>query len=190
MIEKKKRTRKEKKVEVEEDDILNNEDEDFGICPKFTSIDKLIEQAIPQADIDKLKAAGYKSLESIQFATTKVLLEVKGMAENKVAKVQAAVKVFLPDKFENSRKALLLRKNLTYLITGSEQLDTLLQGGIESGNITELFGEFRTGKTQLCHMLAVMCQLPTNLGGAEGKCLYIDTEGTFRPERLLAVAER
>jgi len=53
-----------------------------------------------------------------------------------------------------------------------------------------MFGEFRTGKTQLCHTMAVTCQLPIDHGGAEGKCLYIDTEGTFRPERLLAVAER
>ena len=46
------------------------------------------------------------------------------------------------------------------------------------------------GKTQLCHTLAVTCQLPVDMGGGEGKCLYVDTEGTFRPERLLAVAER
>ncbi|WFD02745.1 RecA recombinase Rhp51 [Malassezia obtusa] len=54
----------------------------------------------------------------------------------------------------------------------------------------ELFGEFRTGKSQICHTLAVTCQLPIDMGGGEGKCLYIDTEGTFRPVRLLAVAER
>lgn len=53
-----------------------------------------------------------------------------------------------------------------------------------------MFGEFRTGKTQLCHQLAVTCQMPISQGGAEGKCLYIDTEGTFRPERLLSTAER
>lgn len=63
-------------------------------------------------------------------------------------------------------------------------------GGIETGAITELFGEFRTGKSQICHTLAVTCQLPVDMGGGEGKCLYIDTEGTFRPVRLLAVAER
>ncbi len=74
--------------------------------------------------------------------------------------------------------------------TGSKELDKLLNGGIETGSITELFGEFRTGKSQLCHTMAVTCQLPIDMGGAEGKCLYIDTEGTFRPERLLAVAER
>ena len=51
-------------------------------------------------------------------------------------------------------------------------------------------GEFRTGKSQICHTLAVTCQLPISMGGGEGKCLYIDTEGTFRPARMLAVAER
>ena len=65
-----------------------------------------------------------------------------------------------------------------------------LAGGIETGAITELFGEFRTGKSQICHTIAVTCQLPVSMGGGEGKCLYIDTEGTFRPVRLLAVAER
>lgn len=79
------------------------------------------------------------------------------------------------------------RAEIIQLSTGSRELDKLLGGGIETGSITEVFGEFRTGKTQLCHTLAVTCQLPVSQGGGEGKCLYIDTEGTFRPERLLAV---
>jgi DNA repair protein RAD51 len=82
------------------------------------------------------------------------------------------------------------RSEIITVSTGSKALDQLLGGGIETGSITEIFGEFRTGKTQLCHTLAVICQLPTDMGGAEGKCLYIDTEGTFRPERLLSIAER
>lgn len=76
------------------------------------------------------------------------------------------------------------------ITTGSKELDRLLGGGIETGSITEMFGEFRTGKTQMCHTLAVTCQLPIENGGAEGKCLYIDTEGCFRPERFLSIAER
>lgn len=67
---------------------------------------------------------------------------------------------------------------------------SLLADGIETGSITEIFGEFRTGKTQLCHQLCVTCQLPLDQGGGEGKALYVDTEGTFRPQRLLAIAER
>ena len=80
------------------------------------------------------------------------------------------------------------RSEIIQLTTGSRELDKLLGGGIETGSITEMFGEFRTGKTQLCHTLAVTCQLTVSQGGGEGKCLYIDSEGTFRPERLLAVS--
>ena len=76
------------------------------------------------------------------------------------------------------------------ITTGSKELDKLLGGGIETGSITEIFGEFRTGKTQICHTMAVTCQLPIDSGGGEGKCMYVDTEGTFRPERLLSVSER
>jgi len=82
------------------------------------------------------------------------------------------------------------RADLISITTGSRELDKLLGGGLETGSITEVFGEFRTGKTQIAHTLAVTCQLPTNMGGGEGKCLYIDTEGTFRPERLIAIAKR
>ncbi|KAL0344982.1 UNVERIFIED_CONTAM: DNA repair protein [Sesamum radiatum] len=63
-------------------------------------------------------------------------------------------------------------------------------GGIETGSITELYGEFRSGKTQLCHTLCVTCQLPLDQGGGEGKAMYIDAEGTFRPQRLLQIADR
>lgn len=59
------------------------------------------------------------------------------------------------------------------LTTGSVELDKLLEGGIETGSITEVFGEFRTGKTQLCHTLCVTCQMAVTEGGAEGKAIYI-----------------
>jgi DNA repair protein RAD51 len=63
-------------------------------------------------------------------------------------------------------------------------------GGLETGSLTEIYGEFRCGKTQICHTLCVTCQLPVEMGGGEGKALYIDTEGTFRPQRLVQIAER
>lgn len=96
----------------------------------------------------------------------------------------------VPLGFQSATEVHARRSELVHITTGSKNLDALLGGGIETGSITELFGEFRTGKSQICHTLAVTCQLPVDMGGGEGKCLYIDTEGTFRPVRLLAVAER
>jgi DNA repair protein RAD51 len=84
-------------------------------------------------------------------------------------------------------------RNCRYLVTlttGCVEIDKLLEGGVETGSITEVFGEFRTGKTQLAHTLCVTCQMAVTDGGAEGKAIYIDTEGTFRPARLQAIAER
>jgi DNA repair protein RAD51 len=83
-----------------------------------------------------------------------------------------------------------IARALVTLTTGSVELDKLLEGGIETGSITEVFGEFRTGKTQLAHTLCVTCQMAVTDGGAEGKAIYIDTEGSFRPNRLQAIAER
>ena len=96
----------------------------------------------------------------------------------------------VPMGFTTATEFHIRRSELICLDTGSKQLNALLGGGIETGSITEIFGEFRTGKSQICHTLAVTCQLPIDMGGGEGKCLYIDTEGTFRPTRILAVAER
>jgi len=87
-------------------------------------------------------------------------------------------------------RSFFIKRSLVTLTTGSIELDKLLEGGIETGSLTEVFGEFRTGKTQLCHTLCVTCQMSTTDGGAEGKAIYIDTEGTFRPQRLQEIAER
>ena len=83
-----------------------------------------------------------------------------------------------------------MREDIIHISTGCKELDGILGGGMETGSLTELYGEFRTGKTQLCHTLCVICQLPVEQGGGEGKALYIDTEGTFRPERLTQISQR
>lgn len=120
----------------------------------------------------------------------KALLNIKGISEAKADKVIAEAQKLVPTGFTTATEMHMKRSQIIQITTGSKELDKLLNGGIETGSITEMFGEFRTGKSQLCHTMAVTCQLPIDMGGAEGKCLYIDTEGTFRPERLLAVAER
>lgn len=145
---------------------------------------------ITAADITKLKDGGYYTVESIAYAPKKHLLTIKGISEAKADKIMAEASKLVVMGFKSATEIHQSRANIVFISTGSAELDRLLGGGIETGSITEIFGEFRTGKTQLAHTLAVNCQLPIDMGGAEGKCLWIDTEGTFRPERLVACAER
>lgn len=145
---------------------------------------------ITSGDLKKLGEAGFHTVESVAFAPKKQLIAIKGISEAKADKIILEASKLVPLGFTTATEYHQKRSEIIQLTTGSKELDKLLGGGIETGSITELFGEFRTGKTQLCHTLAVTCQLPVSQNGGEGKCLYIDTEGTFRPERLLAVADR
>ncbi|GAA5887455.1 hypothetical protein JCM6882_002536 [Rhodosporidiobolus microsporus] len=141
-------------------------------------------------DCEKLTEAGYATIEAVAYTPKKVLCQVKGISEAKADKIIAQVSKMIPMGFTTATEFHARRADLVTITTGSTALDNILGGGIETGAITELYGEFRTGKSQICHQLAVTCQLPCDMKGGEGKCLYIDTEGTFRPERLLAIAER
>lgn len=117
-------------------------------------------------------------------------MAIKGISEAKADKLISEAAKLVPMGFTSATEYHQRRSEIITITTGSKELDKLLGNGLETGSMTEIFGEFRTGKTQICHTLAVTCQLPIEKGGAEGKCLYIDTEGTFRPERLLSMAEK
>jgi len=153
-------------------------------------ISKLEGQGIAAADIKKLTDAGFHTVEAISYTTKKTLLTIKGISEQKADKLLLEAAKLVPMGFSTAADLHKQRQDIIQITTGSKALDNLLEGGFETGSITEIFGEFRTGKTQLCHQLCVTAQLPLDQGGGEGKALYIDTEGTFRPERLLAIAER
>ncbi len=86
-------------------------------------------------------------------------------------------------------QARLRKHESRRLTTGCRCLDDLLGGGVETGAVTEFVGEFGTGKTQIAHQLSVTVQLSSEEGGLEAKAVYIDTEGTFRPERIMQIAE-
>ncbi|KDE07491.1 DNA repair protein RAD51 [Microbotryum lychnidis-dioicae p1A1 Lamole] len=155
-----------------------------------TPVTALIAHGISAKDCDKLKDAGYNTLESIAYTPKKMLQLVKGISEAKAEKMLKLACDQIPMGFTTATEFHARRADMVTITTGSTALDNVLGGGIETGSITELYGEFRTGKSQICHQLAVTCQLPCDMKGGEGKCLYIDTEGTFRPARLLAIAER
>jgi DNA repair protein RadA len=81
------------------------------------------------------------------------------------------------------------RLNIERISTGSINLDELLGGGIETGAITEIYGEFGSGKTQICHTTAVLVQQKKEKGGLDGGIIYVDTENTFRPERIVSISK-
>jgi len=145
---------------------------------------------LTKRDIQLVVDGGYNTVESVAYTPRRVLEQIKGISEQKATKILAEASKLVPMGFTTATEMHQRRSELISITTGSKNLDTLLAGGIETGSVTELFGEFRTGKSQICHTLAVTCQLPFDMGGGEGKCMYIDTEGTFRPVRLLGVANR
>lgn len=153
-------------------------------------IEDLKREGVSAADITRLIEAGYHTVESLAFTPKKQLLLVKGLSEAKADKLIKEAAKLVPMGFAPATVYHQKRESILYLTTGSSELDKLLNGGIESSSITEIFGEFRTGKSQICHTLAVTSQLSVENGGAGGKCLFIDTEGTFRTERVISIAQR
>ncbi|KAL5018656.1 hypothetical protein ScPMuIL_004378 [Solemya velum] len=156
----------------------------------FQDIDLLQNHGINVADIKKLKQAGICTIKGVQMTTRKKLCGIKGISEAKMEKIkEASIKLCDPG-FQTALEYADKRKQVFKISSGSQELDKLLGGGMESMAITEAFGEFRTGKTQLSHTLCVTSQMPGANGYNGGKVVLIDTENTFRPDRLRTIADR
>jgi DNA repair protein RadA len=142
------------------------------------------------ATADKLRENGYGDLMSIAVASPGELMESCDLGEAAAAKIiQEARKLADVGGFETGDVIAERRSHVGKLTTGSKALDELLGGGLETQSITELYGEFGSGKTQVMHQLCVNVQRPKEDGGLEGSAVIIDTENTFRPERITQMAE-
>jgi DNA repair protein RadA len=144
---------------------------------------------VGEATLNKLIKAGFNSLESIAYTPPSIIREESGLGDKTTEKLIKASMEQLNIGFKGADAIWEHRKNIARVTTSSQELDDLLGGGVETGSVIEFFGEFRTGKTQIMHQLCVNVQLSREKGGLEGKALYIDTEGTFRPERIIQMAE-
>ena len=138
----------------------------------------------------KLESAGVFDMMSLAVMSPASLGDAAGVSSAVARKAIVAARDMLnlgfTDGFEYAQK----RSNVSHITTGSKNFDDLLGGkGLESRAITEAFGAYGSGKTQLGSTLAVNVQLPVEKGGANGKCVFIDTEGTFRPARIKQIAE-
>ena len=190
---------------LDEDDIIElneiEEEEELDSDPNPDSSEVIINDAnmcveavkklpgVGEATLKKLIKAGFSSLESIAYTPPKIIQNESGLGDKTTAKLIKASMSQLKIGFKSAEDVWEYRKNISRITTGSQELDDLFGGGIETGCVIEFFGEFRTGKTQIAHQLCVNVQLPTEDGGLDGNALYIDTEGTFRPERIVQMSE-
>ncbi|HLD38326.1 MAG TPA: DNA repair and recombination protein RadA, partial [Candidatus Nanoarchaeia archaeon] len=138
----------------------------------------------------KLEGAGILDLMSLAVSSPAVIADSAGVSPAVARKAIQAARTMLDLGFQDGMEYAKKRENISYITTGSQILNNLLGGkGVESKSITEAFGAYGSGKTQLGLTLAVNVQFPSEKGGVNGKCVFIDTEGTFRPARIKQIAE-
>ncbi len=138
--------------------------------------------------LEKLSKAGYNTIESISWLNPEELVEAIKIDLETAQKIIKEAISNVDSKQFSAADLLLKEKQKLRISTGSNNLDELLGGGIYTGEITEISGEFATGKTQICFQLSVNVQLPVIQGGVEGSVYYIDTEGTFTSTRVAQIA--
>jgi len=138
---------------------------------------------------DKLTELGFTDPMSIAVASPGELARILEIGPATAGKIINNVRQMLKMGYTSADKVWEQRKKIGKISTGSKALDELLGGGIETQSITEAYGAFGSGKSQIGFQLAINVQLPVEEGGLNGNCLFIDTEATFRPGRLKQVAE-
>ena len=137
------------------------------------------------ATAEKLQENGFDSYQGIAVASPGELSNTADIGESSAADIiQAAREAADIGGFESGAQVLERREQIGKLTWGVEEVDELLGGGVETQSITEVYGEFGAGKSQVTHQLAVNVQIPAEHGGLEGSAIFIDSEDTFRPERI------
>jgi DNA repair protein RadA len=145
---------------------------------------------VGEATAEKLRENGYDDILSLAVASPKDLSELAGIGEGAAVKIIASARKFADvGNFESGEEIMKRRQLVKKLTTGSKNLDELIGGGLETQSITEFFGEFGSGKTQIMQQLAVNATMPEEMGGFNCDVLMIDTENTFRPERIIQMAK-
>jgi DNA repair protein RadA len=136
----------------------------------------------------KLRVSGYTTIEALAVTPPREIMEKTNIGFNTILKIQEAARQMVATDFKTAHEFYEKRQTMKKCTTGSRKLDEIFGGGIETQALTELIGEFGSGKTQLCLMLSVTVQLPPEQGGLGGNVAFIDTEGTFMPERVYQIA--
>jgi DNA repair protein RadA len=182
--------------EDESDNIANDITSQTPITSSSTVVDIEIQdiEGVGPTTARKLKEAGIVSVMDLAVTSADELaVDINSSKDTAATFIMAAQRLLresniLEKEFVTAESALEKRKSLMRCSAGSRALDELLLGGIETQAVTEFYGEFGSGKSQICHTLAAIAPQPKESGGLNGGVIYIDTEGTFRPERLNQIA--
>ncbi len=143
----------------------------------------------------KLSDAGVHNIMDLIVRGPVELEDLTGMDNETAEKIvnkarqQLIEEGVLAQDFVSATDIYKRRQEIGKISTGTDCLDLLLDGGVESQALTEVYGEFGCGKTQFCHTMCVQVQKPKEEGGLDGGALYIDTENTFRPERIVSISK-
>lgn len=144
---------------------------------------------IGEVTAEKLRAAGYGEFPKMAAASPHELAEIGGMGVEAAKKAIEAAKTMVEIGFETGDQVFERRKSIGRVATGSKALDELLGGGVETQAITEAYARFSSGKSQLGFQLSVNVQKPLEQGGLGKGVIFVDTEHTFRPDRIAQLAE-
>ena len=143
----------------------------------------------------KLSDAGVHNIMDLVVRGPVEISEITGMERETSEKIVNKARQHMADgglitqNFVSASEIYKHRQSIGKITTGTNCLDTLFDGGVETQALTEVYGEFGCGKTQFAHTLSVTVQKPKDEGGLDGGVLYIDTENTFRPERIVSIAQ-
>jgi DNA repair protein RadA len=144
---------------------------------------------VGEVTAEKLRAAGYEDFSKLAAASPHELSEVGGLGVESAKKAIEAAKSMVEIGFETAESVFERRKSIGRISTGSKALDELLGGGVETMAITEMYGKFASGKSQVGFQLTVNVQKSVENGGLGRGVIFVDTEATFRPERIAMLAE-
>ncbi len=171
--------------DIDQDDMADKDIIDIPDLPKRKPATVQDLPGVGAATAEKLSLAGYDTLLSVAVSSPGEMVEIAGVTETVARKMIQGARGALEMGFESGDEYMKKRERVIKIQVGASSINTLLGGGFETGAITECFGEFGSGKTQIGHSLAVNVQTidPENVA------VYIDTENTFRPERIIQLAK-
>ncbi|MEM5793031.1 MAG: DNA repair and recombination protein RadA [Candidatus Aenigmatarchaeota archaeon] len=138
---------------------------------------------------EKLIELGFTDPMALAVSSPGEIASILEIGQATATKIINNARQMLKMGFTTADEVWKQRQQMAKITTSSKNLDELLGGGIETQAITEVYGQFGSGKTQLGFQLAVNVQLPEDKGGLNGNCLFIDTENTFRPNRIIQIAD-